>query len=246
MAETIEYAQDYFARQAASNAEFWARFGGRADVTGKRVLELGCGHGAMTVDLAQDAGLVTGVDLDADRIRFAREHLSSRYPELQDRVRFVDTDVAHLADGERFDVVVSKDTFEHVADVDALLAALHRLLVRGGLLYAGFSPLYGSPFGDHGRTGLRVPWAHAVLPESAVLRRAARHQGGPVRSLGDLGLNGLAPADFRRAFRDSPFTVVDIRYNAGDKRLLRQLDRARRVPALERLATVSMYATLRA
>ena len=72
---------------------------------------------------------------------------------------------------------MSKDTFEHVDDVASLLKGLGQLLGSEGRLYAGFSPLYGSPFGDHTRTGLRVPWAHALLPKRAVCASAARHNG---------------------------------------------------------------------
>jgi 2-polyprenyl-3-methyl-5-hydroxy-6-metoxy-1,4-benzoquinol methylase len=41
------------------------------DCAGKRVLDLRCGHGALSVDLAQAGGQVTGIDLDAERIAFA-------------------------------------------------------------------------------------------------------------------------------------------------------------------------------
>lgn len=49
---------------------------------------------------------------------------------------------------------MSKDTFEHVDDEASLLKGLGQLLGPGGRLYAGFIPLYGSPIGDHTRTGL--------------------------------------------------------------------------------------------
>lgn len=237
--------QAYFEKGRASNAQFWQRFGEVPDWAGKRVLDLGSGHGALAVELAAAGADVVGVDLNGELVEFADRHTRREFAHLRDRLSFLQIDLADLPGDEPFDVVVTKDTLEHVDDIDAVLADVRRLLVPGGRLYAGFSPLYFSPFGDHARTGLRLPWAHAVLPERAVLAVATRRTGQPVRSLADLGLNGNTPDRFRRAFRDSGMRVVRIDYNRGDKRLLGPLETLRgRVPRLERFTTVSMYAVL--
>lgn len=245
MNESRDYARDYFDDQRSSNAEYWRRFGGVPDVAGKRVLDIGCGHGALSVELAAHGATVVGVDLDEGRIKFATENVDERFPELRHSVDFRCVEVADLPSFEKFDVAVSKDTFEHVEDLPTLLADLAGVMRPGGLVFAGFSPLYFSPFGDHGRTGLRVPWAHAVLPRRLVLNVASRHQQDRIRSLHDLGLNGLTPRQFREAFAQSPFVVDRMDYNRGDKRLLGVLTRARRMRSLEPLATVSIYAVLR-
>ncbi|MGE3284840.1 MAG: hypothetical protein AB7J32_01910, partial [Pseudonocardia sp.] len=122
---------------------------------------------------------------------------------------------------------------------------IHRLVRPGGRVYAGYSPLYHSPFGDHGRTFLKIPWAHTLQPQPLVLARARRCQGESLRCLADLGLNGLTPEQFRVAFERSPLQVESIRYNRGDKPLLRVLSWARRWRLFERYATVSMYVVLR-
>lgn len=243
MTETEEYALQYFEGQAASNAEYWRRFGATPEWTGKRVLDVGCGHGAMSIEIAQAGGSVLGVDLDEGRIAFANRVLAQRFPQLLERVTFRAVDATTLPVDQRFDVIVSKDTFEHVADVASLLKALGARLVRpDGRIYAGFSPLYYSPFGDHGRTGLKVPWLHAVLPKQAVYLAAARHNGHPVASLVDIGLNGDTPDQFRVAFANSGLRLVDIAYNRGEKRLLPTLEKARRrFPRLDRFTTVSIY-----
>lgn len=244
MTETEEYARQYFDGQDASNKEYWRRFDTRLDWAGKRVLEVGCGHGAMSVEIAQAGASVVGVDLDEGRIAFANRNVAQQFPHLLDRLTFRAVDATSLPVDEPFDVIISKDTFEHVADVASLLRALGERLVRpDGLIYAGFSPLYYSPFGDHGRTGLKVPWAHAVLPKRAVLAAAARRNGHPVASLLDIGLNGNTPAQFRAAFEESGLRLLDIAYNRGDKRLLPALEKVRkRFRRLDRFSTVSIYA----
>jgi SAM-dependent methyltransferase len=245
--ETETYAREYFQEQEASNEEFWRRFGATLDWAGKRVLEVGCGHGAMSVEMAQAGAEVLGVDLDEGRIEFATRNVAQRFPHLLERLSFRAVDATSLPIDEPFDVIVSKDTFEHVADIPALLKALGaRLVPNEGRIYAGFSPLYYSPFGDHGRTGLKVPWAHAVLPKRVVCLAAARHNGHPVGSLLDIGLNGNTPDQFRAAFDASGLQLVDIAYNRGDKRLLSTLEKLRkRFGRLDRFTTVSIYAVVR-
>jgi cyclopropane fatty-acyl-phospholipid synthase-like methyltransferase len=247
VAETEEYARRYFAEQRASNREYWRRFGAAPDWVDKRVLEVGCGHGAMSIEIAEAGATVLGVDLDEFRVDFANHNLAQRFSHLVNRVTFQAVDVTSLPPEQLFDVIVSKDTFEHVEGLASLLKGLGQRLIPGGLIYAGFSPLYYSPWGDHGRTGLKVPWAHAILPTPAVCAAAARHNGHPVRSLMDIGLNGNTPDQFRAAFADSGLRLRDIAYNRGDKRLLSVLEKARgRFPRFDRFTTVSIYAVLAA
>ena len=239
---TFEEHQAYYDEQTESNAEFWHRFGSRPDVTGKRVLDLGCGHGAMSVELARAGAEVLGIDLDRDRIAFAQAHVASRHPALQDRLRFEAMDLSDLPAAETFDLALSKDTFEHVEDMPAMAKAIFRVLKPGGQLWAGFSPLYWSPFGDHARTGFRIPWAHAILPRRFVLWRASRSQGHHVGSLDDIGLNGMTPEEFRHAMATAGFVPRSIAYNRGGKPLMRTLSRLRRRRRLEKWATVGIYA----
>jgi SAM-dependent methyltransferase len=236
----------YFGVQyCESNFAYWQRFGGRPDVVSRRVLEIGSGHGALAVDLAEaGADLVVGVDLQPELVTFANQHVREQFPNIAARVRFLVWDVTAsdgVLDGAPFDVVVTKDTFEHVADLPTLLAAVSRLVRPGALLYAGFSPLYHSPYGDHGRAGLRMPWGHIVLPWDRVRRAYERRTGHPVHSLSDVGLNGLTPAEYRAAVAASPFVVEQIEYNRGEKKLLAVFSRARRLSILEKYFTVSVY-----
>jgi SAM-dependent methyltransferase len=243
--ENVEDATEYFDGQLAdSNPEFWSRCGGKPDFCGKRVLEVGCGHGALCVDMARSGATVVGVDLNTWRVSFASELVQDRYPELASLVHFSATPVADLPDDEPFDCIVSKDTFEHVDDLDELLESLYHALRPGGCLIAGSTPLYWSPKGDHGRTGLFLPGLHAVLPRSIVLAAASRHKGYPVHSLSDIGMNGYSPRQYREFFDRSKFEQLEIRYNRG-KRAARLLGRLRFVPGLERYVTTGFYLRFR-
>lgn len=233
----------YFEIQAQrSNAEFWRRFGRRPDFRGKQVLDFGCGHGALSLEMAAEGARVLGIDLDAERIGWAREHVTGRH--VSGGLEFRAVDITLLAPRGEYDVIVSKDTFEHVLDLPRVLVAMREALVPGGEIWTGFSPLYYSPWGDHGRTGLKLPWAH-TLPTRIVNAAATRFQRRPIRSPVDLELNGLTPAAFRRQVAEAGLSIESAAYNRSDKRLTLVLDWLRRYPPLERYTTVGIYAVLR-
>lgn len=234
---TPEEHKQYYDESVVDNDKFFARFGAEPEWPGKSVLDFGCGYGAMSRRAAEGgAARVVGVDIDSNRIRLARELVKG------DGIIFYDTDVANVEDS--FDLILTKDTFEHVEDIDLILRLLADRLAPDGEIWVGFSPLYCSPWGDHRRLNLpRVPWLH-TLPWPLVLRLANRPDRPDLRSIKDIWMNGLTPQGFRRAVRAAGLQFESIRYNAGDQALLRPLKALRRVPPLEKYATVSIYAVL--
>lgn len=235
----------YFEEQIADSADWWWRMGDAPSLDGMRVLDFGCGHGALSVlACKRGAGGVTGVDLDRRRIDFARRHAAMHYPRLASRLRFIASDIGQLEEDGNYDVILSKDSFEHVADLGATIAHLRRLLRPGGRLMVGFSPLFYSPYGDHGRLAPGLPWLPALLPERLVLSMASRRHGKPIRSMADVGLNKLTPAQFRAALPAEQWKFERLAYNRSDKRMMPLMSALRRVPGLERWFTVGIYAVV--
>jgi SAM-dependent methyltransferase len=104
---------------------------------GMRLLDCGCGPGSITIDLAAVVapGEVIGVDLEASQIELARGQARERG--LQ-RVRFEVASVYELPfpDGS-FDAVFSHALFEHLAEPEAALQEIRRVLRPDGV--AGLS-----------------------------------------------------------------------------------------------------------
>lgn len=98
------------------------------------VLDAGCGTGRLTADLleALPRGRVVGVDLSANMLRSAREHLA----QFGSRVSLVSCDFLHLPFVHAFDGIVSTAAFHWVLDHDQLFLNLRRTLVAGGWLEA--------------------------------------------------------------------------------------------------------------
>ena len=230
----------YFAWQLTDNGEWLRRISRDIDFKGKRVLDVGCGHGALSVLMAQlGASKVVGVDLDKGRVDFANRNVAANFSEFMNVLSFEPIDVARL-EGE-YDVVVSKDTFEHIDDLEDMLDHIFRLLVPGGVLASGFGPLYYSPFGDHGRFHLGLPWLHAVIPEAILGAMASRREGRPIRGASDVGLNKLTTPALGEFLAHQAWANVDIRFNQGSKQLFKLFDLIRKAPMFEKYFTVNAY-----
>lgn len=106
-------------------------------LTGKRVLDIGCGSGGITLHLASrhGAGHATGFDVEGPVIGAAIRR--AKDAGLSDKLDFVHGAPGPLpfADGA-FDVVFSKDALLHVPDKDTLFADIFRVLAPGGVFAA--------------------------------------------------------------------------------------------------------------
>ena len=101
---------------------------------GQRLLDVGCGPGTITVELASIVapGEVVGIDASAEVIDEARSSASSTGAS---NVRFDVGDVYSLAfDDDAFDVVHAHQVLQHLTDPVAALRELRRVLRAGGTL----------------------------------------------------------------------------------------------------------------
>jgi SAM-dependent methyltransferase len=237
---------DYFKRGTAENPKFWSRFD-NPSMTGKSLLDVGCGHGSLCIDAAlAGADRVVGIDLDSERVAFAQANLEQNYPQLRERVTFVDIALEDYP-LEGFDAIVSKDSFEHIIDLDGVLAEMKRRLAPGGRIYSGFGPLYNSMYGGHGRIHnytYHIPWLHVILPDVLLLKLVNRHRDEHVYSIHDLGLNKLALHDYRRIIYGAGLNVVMFEVNHSKNKISQLFSLLRTFPFLEEYFSHNIYCIL--
>jgi 2-polyprenyl-6-hydroxyphenyl methylase/3-demethylubiquinone-9 3-methyltransferase len=98
-------------------------------LAGRTALDVGCGAGLLTEPLARLGARATGLDAAPENVGAARAHAD-----------LAGLDVEYIAggieavDGRRFDLLVSMEVVEHVADVEAFAQGLADALADDGLL----------------------------------------------------------------------------------------------------------------
>jgi len=100
----------------------------------EKVLDVGCGPGVLSVEMAKRlrSGNVTGLDLSENMINLSRK-LASEH--LLDNVSFQRGDALQLDFApESFNVVISSYVLPWVKDPKRFLSESHRVLVKGGKL----------------------------------------------------------------------------------------------------------------
>ncbi|CAJ0866062.1 hypothetical protein AMST5_01824 [freshwater sediment metagenome] len=121
-----------------------------APLAGERILDLGCGDGALTAQIADKGAQVVGVDSSDDMIAAAR-------------ARGLDAHVvngAALNFGQEFDAVFSNAALHWMRDADAVIAGVRRALKPGGR--------FVGEFGGHGNVAAICVALLAVLDARGV------------------------------------------------------------------------------
>ena len=101
-----------------------------APTAGERILDLGCGTGHLTAEIAARGAEVVGIDRSPEMIATARQN----YP----RLRFEVADAEHVRFDEPFDAVFSNAAIHWMKDQRAVAASIWQALKSGGRLVAEF------------------------------------------------------------------------------------------------------------
>lgn len=127
---------------------------------GERILDVGCGEGALTQQIADRGAIVVGIDSSQDMIDAARARgLDARLG-----------DAEALAFDDEFDAAFSNAALHWVRDHDALLDGIARALRRGGRFVA--------EFGGHGNIAAIEAAIENVLARRGLPPRVRRYYPG--------------------------------------------------------------------
>jgi SAM-dependent methyltransferase len=131
-----------------------------------RILDVGCGRGDVVFWLLDQGWDAWGVDINPRYINIGRDYLRATGHD-PDRLRIVDSNSYPLP-SDWFDVVISDQVFEHVANLDALMSEVSRIS-HGGTLGMHIFPARWRPVEVH----MHTPFVH-WLPKGPARRRALK------------------------------------------------------------------------
>lgn len=125
-AETYAVEQERSAFADANKAVVKSRF---SELSGEKVLDLGCGYGSYTDYFRSIGGSATGVDGAKSMIDLAKE----KYPDCAFEV--VDISKKLPFDDGSFDIVFCNQVLMDIENVEDVLSEVARVLKKGGIFY---------------------------------------------------------------------------------------------------------------
>lgn len=189
-------------------------------LSGRAILDVGCGGGILAEALARRGAAVTGIDASAAAIAAARRHAEAAGLAIDYRVA---TAEALAAAGARFDAVVCMELLEHVPQPAEVVQACGRLVRPGGDLF--FATINRHP----------EAYLFAILGAEWVLGLVARGTHRYRRFVRPAELSawcrrvGLVPGE-TRGLHYNPFSR---RFRTGGHTRVNYMLHARRPPAAE-------------
>ncbi len=113
----------------------------RSELSGARVLDVGCGGGILAESLARKGGIVTGIDVAPRVLATAKLHLHESGLAVDYQEKPVEDLVQESPEG--FDVITCMEMLEHVPDPASIIQSIEKLLKPGG--HGFFSTLNRTP-----------------------------------------------------------------------------------------------------
>lgn len=108
------------------------------NVKGKKVLDVGCEAGFITMKMAERGALVTGVDLIQEPLEKFKQILTTR-PKLRKRIKLKLANANKLPfTDHQFDVVIAAEVIEHMSKLTGFVKGAHLALKPTGRLIITF------------------------------------------------------------------------------------------------------------
>jgi SAM-dependent methyltransferase len=198
----------------------------RTDLSGDRLLDIGCGDGSYTRRLADGFTKVDAIDIQTDLLTQFTQRVAGTPAARQITIREMSAARLDYPD-DTFDVVTSIEVLEHIVELDQALSEIRRVLKPGGR-FAFTTPNRWFLFETHGfivggrrYAPSRAPFLTWVGPLHRRLADARTFTAGELR-------RRLAAAGLRT--RSVDYIMPPFDRSAVGQRIRAVTDRAERTP----------------
>ena len=180
----------YFEEQAYTTEKYVIPFiSGIMPVTADlNVAEIGCGEGGNLLPFLNMGCKVTGIDLSEYKLTLAGSFFKDN--PFKKNLELIKSDIYDIRNvkGFKYDLIIMRDTLEHIPNQYLLLEHLKSLLKPGGKIFIAFPP-WRMPFGGHqqiceSRFLSKLPYFH-ILP-GALYRLILKSFGESLAMMGEL------------------------------------------------------------
>lgn len=181
---------------------------------GMQVMEIGCDLGGVLTAFLSRGAQVVGVDLKVSAIEKAKEIHEEQIS--AGVAQFIAQNVYEDSFLEKwqgtFDLILLKDTIEHIPDQESFIPYLKHFLRPEGKIFFGFPP-WRMPFGGHqqicqGRWSSKLPYYH-LLPRKMYERFLYQmgEKEGTVEALLEIKDTGISINRFEKILRKEGFSI---------------------------------------
>ncbi|MFN0049643.1 MAG: class I SAM-dependent methyltransferase [Cytophagales bacterium] len=186
---------------------------------GLKVLEIGCAEGGVLKAFTDLGCICTGVELSASKVEnaniFMKEEIEKQL------VKFVCKNIYELdfkaEFAHQFDLIVLKDTIEHIPDQERIIGYLKYLLKKEGHIFFGFPPWH-MPWGGHqqickSKFLMFLPYFH-LLP-MAMYKQFLRFFGekeSHIEMLAEIKETGITSTRFEQIITKCHFSIRSSRF----------------------------------
>ena len=217
------------------------------------IAEIGCGEGGNLKPFLDIGCKITGIDLAENKISNAYKFFID-HPK-KNNLTLIAEDIYKVNPDELlpFDLVMLRDTLEHIHDQNSFLGYLKKFIKPTGKIYIAFPP-WRMPFGGHqqmceNRFLSKMPYFH-ILPNflyTGILKLFGEKES-KIKALLEIKETGISISGFKRILKErkyqidkETFYLINPNYEIKFKSKPRILPEVLNIPFIREFFTTTYY-----
>ncbi len=186
-------------------------------VSGVQVLEIGCGEGGVLRSFLKRGCIVTGIDLNQSKLDVAGKLFDE---EIKDgKANFICGDIYDVGIElkSKFDLIILKDTIEHIFNQEKLMKFMKSILKEDGKIFLGFPP-WQMPFGGHQQVSEKkifnmLPYIHLLpSPVYKFILKSLGNKDNFVNALFEIKETRLSIEHFEKIVGNAGYKIDKVKF----------------------------------